>query len=34
MNQLYPKYSGNIVANIAGAMPIVLAILFILYITY
>ncbi len=34
MNQLYPKYPGNIVANIAASIPIVLAISFLFYITY
>lgn len=32
MNQLYPKYSGNIVANIAGSLPIILAVSFLIYI--
>jgi len=32
MNQLYPKYSGNIVANIVSLVPIVLAVSFLIYI--
>ena len=30
MNELYPKHRANVVANIAGSVPIVLAIIFII----
>jgi hypothetical protein len=32
MNQLYPDHPTNVVANIAGAVPLILAVLFIFFV--